>query len=366
MKIVIVGAGIMGLATAWALKRRGHSVTVFEQGMVPNPLGGSVDRHRIIRHAYGADAGYTAMIDPAFAAWERLWADLGERLYVETGVLAIARDPAGWAETSKKTMLATGVALQGFSGAETTVRFPLLLGAGIASAHQTATGGVLLADRIVAALARELGDTVKSGEAVRAVDPDRGQVTLATGANVSADQVVVAAGPWVGRLLPRIGPRVTPSRQVVVYAEPPAHLAVAWRAMPVVLDLDLTSGFYLIPPVAGFPLKLGDHRFTLRGDPDRDRDATAADIAAILAVCRARLREFDRFALGEARTCFYDVEPKERFIVEPVGKHGWAMSGFSGHGFKVGALLGETLAAAITGERDPAAVARYAAGLGGP
>ena len=356
----------MGLATAWALTRRGHDVTVFEQGPVPNPRGGSVDRHRIIRHAYGAEAGYTAMIDPAFAAWERLWADLGERLYVETGVLAIARDPAGWAETSKKTMLAAGVALQGFSDVETAVRFPLLLGNGFASAHLAATGGVLLADRIVAALARKLGQAVKSEQAVRAVDPDRGQVTLASGDRVAADQVVVAAGPWVARLLPRMGPRVTPSRQVVVYAEPPAPLAAAWRAMPVVLDLDLTSGFYLIPPVAGFPLKLGDHRFSLTGDPDRDRDATAADTAAILAVCRARLRAFDRFTIGEARTCFYDVEPEERFIVEPVGKHGWVMSGFSGHGFKFAALLGETLAAAIAGERDSAAVVRYAAGRGGP
>jgi len=366
MKVVIVGAGIMGLATAWALIRRGHDVTVFEQGPAPNPLGGSVDRHRIIRHAYGAEAGYTAMIDPAFAAWERLWADLGERLYVETGVLAIARDPAGWAETSKKTMLAAGVALRGFSGVEAAARFPLLLGNGIASAHLTATGGVLLADRIVAALVRMLGDGVKSGQAVRAVDSDRGQVTLASGASVVADQVVVAAGPWVARLLPSMGPRVTPSRQVVVYADPPAHLAAAWRAMPVVLDLDLTSGFYLIPPVRGFPLKLGDHRFSLTGDPDRDRAATADDTAAILAVCRVRLREFGRFAIGEAHTCFYDVEPQERFIVERVGKRGWVMSGFSGHGFKFGALLGETLAAAIVGERDSAAVACYAAGRGGP
>jgi glycine/D-amino acid oxidase-like deaminating enzyme len=225
---------------------------------------------------------------------------------------------------------------------------------------------VLLAERIVAALVRKLGAAVTSGLAVRAVDPDRGQVTLASGASLAADQVVVAAGPWVARLLPRMGARVTPSRQVVVYADPPAPLLAAWRAMPVVIDLDQTSGFYLIPPVAGFPLKLGDHRFSLTGDPDRDRGATAADTAAILAVCRERLCAFDRFTIGEARTCFYDVEPKERFIVEPVGKRGWVMSGFSGHGFKFGALLGETLAAAIGGERDPAAVARYAAGLGGP
>ncbi len=38
MKIGIVGAGINGLCTAWALSKRGHDVTVFDQGPIPNPL----------------------------------------------------------------------------------------------------------------------------------------------------------------------------------------------------------------------------------------------------------------------------------------------------------------------------------------
>jgi len=33
--IVIVGAGIMGLCSAWALSRRGHAVTVIDQAAIP-------------------------------------------------------------------------------------------------------------------------------------------------------------------------------------------------------------------------------------------------------------------------------------------------------------------------------------------
>ena len=53
MKITIVGAGIAGLSTAWSLTKAGHSVTLIEQGPIPNPLAASGDHHRIIRRAYG-------------------------------------------------------------------------------------------------------------------------------------------------------------------------------------------------------------------------------------------------------------------------------------------------------------------------
>ncbi|MGI4955935.1 MAG: NAD(P)-binding protein, partial [Janthinobacterium lividum] len=36
-KALIVGGGIAGLATAWALARRGYAVELFEQGPLPNP-----------------------------------------------------------------------------------------------------------------------------------------------------------------------------------------------------------------------------------------------------------------------------------------------------------------------------------------
>jgi hypothetical protein len=55
-----------------------------------------VDHHRLIRHAYGAQAGYMRMVDPAYAAWDQVWRDIGEVLHIGTGVLAVSGSDAGW------------------------------------------------------------------------------------------------------------------------------------------------------------------------------------------------------------------------------------------------------------------------------
>ena len=63
--------------------------------------------------------------------------------------------------------------------------------------------------------------------------------------------------------------RVTPSRQVITYLAIPDDLRAGWERHPMVLDIDPDCGFYLVPPVAGTGMKIGDHRFTLTGDPDQ-------------------------------------------------------------------------------------------------
>ena len=99
MRVVVVGAGIMGLATAWALTKRGPRVTLLEQGdEIPSPLAASGDQHRMIRRAYGAKAGYATTITEAYEAWEELWRDLGVSHYEPAGILCICQTAGDEAE----------------------------------------------------------------------------------------------------------------------------------------------------------------------------------------------------------------------------------------------------------------------------
>src|SRR5260221_2865419 len=191
MKAIIVGGGIMGLATAWGLARGGHEVELFEQGPLPNPLASSMDEHRLIRHPYGDHMGYARLIDDAYAAWDLMWRDLGQRLYAPTGTLALTGNGADWAERSAATLATIGHAMTELPVGELPRRFPLLDAHGVERAFWINSGGVLFAQDIVASLVRYLteqaGVRLHAETPVRSVDLELGRIVTSTGASHDGD-----------------------------------------------------------------------------------------------------------------------------------------------------------------------------------
>lgn len=362
MRINVVGGGIMGLSTALALHGSGHRVTLFEQGPIPNPLGSSVDDHRLIRHPYGPMSGYARLIDPAFAAWERTWAALGRSLYHPTGTLILARDDTSWAEASMADMEALGIESRMLDAEGLQSLAPMLQSDDETLVAHVDSGGVLLADQIVAALGTHLlmsGVAMRTHTPVVDIDPVRGSMVTGDGERLRADAIVVTAGPWVRALCPDT--RVKPSRQVVIHLEGPPSLQAAWKQAPMVLDIHGEGGIYVVPPVAGTPLKVGDHSFSRKGYPDDDREPTTAETEALFEACRSRFVDLDQYKITGAKTCFYTVAAEERFVLEQRDKM-VLMSGFSGHGFKFGALMGHLAAAVATKKADPGSIQSLAAG----
>jgi sarcosine oxidase/sarcosine oxidase subunit beta len=364
-KILIVGCGIAGLATAWSLVRRGFAVEMFDQGPIPNPKGSSWDEHRITRHAYGEFEGYAYLMPQAFKLWDLMWKDLGVTHYDPTGATYFIHEETPWYHGTSTALTKMGIGFRDIPLAKAEKRFPMLNLDTVTRIVETDGAGMLFPSRIVLDLVVFLtgkGVVFHANHLVSEIDPEHGTVT-ANGTVFSGDRVVVSAGAWADRLVPSLRPEGLPSRQAVMFLAPPADYAQAWAEAGVMGDLGEETSCYILPPRRGTRLKFGDHVFTRRGDADEDRTATDRDVERLTRVLKLVVKDFARYQVLERKACFYTVTDDEHFIQRVVGAKGWLISACSGHGFKLGALTGELAAQALSGERSANEVTTIAAGL---
>src|SRR5437868_2302728 len=88
-RVAVVGAGIMGCATAWALRERGADVTVYEQFELDHTRGSSHGRTRIVRLAYREEQ-WTRLAREALDGWRELERASGRELLQLHGLVEIA------------------------------------------------------------------------------------------------------------------------------------------------------------------------------------------------------------------------------------------------------------------------------------
>lgn len=350
MHVAIVGAGISGLATGWALTRDGHRVTLFEQGPIPNPLSASGDEHRIIRRAYGSADGYSFMISEAFEAWEALWRDLGTSHFAPTGILAVSLEPGDGTDIFRDGLDRTGFAYEQLAPREAADRYPFLDVAPMRYAFFSAEGGVLFSQRI----ARDLRDwlsghgvDLREQTKVVAIHTDAGRVETASGEVVEADRIVVTAGAWTLGFFPDLAASLRPFRTAVAYLEPPADLRAAWEKAPAILDVGGKVDGYVLPPVDGTGLKVGAGIVKRPSPPDIDRESAPSEGEKIRDLFAPSFSRIGEYRVARVATCAYTFTADERFFATTRGK-ALVVSACSGHGYKFGAAVGQRIAEAVT------------------
>lgn len=345
MRIGIVGGGVVGLATAWNAARAGAAVDLFEMAdEIPHRGGASFDQHRLCRIPYGDLDGYAMLMAPAMGAWERAWAAMGTRHYAETGCLSLCTAEGDWTDRSHDSLRRRRIAHRILSPDEVARAWPFLDVPDARYGLWTEPGGVLFADRATAGfaeLARAAGARLHAGARVAAVD-EVGAIDV-DGRRLDFDAILVAAGAWTAGLLAWAAPGIVPLRQVVVYAEPPTALADAWRNAPILLDMGGPRGMFCAPPVAGRGLKFGCGARNAPRPPGEQPEPLPGEAEAVLEAWRPRLAAFDAYRIAQARVCWYAATADQHLVAARRGRV-VALTGCSGHAYKLAALLGEGLA----------------------
>jgi glycine/D-amino acid oxidase-like deaminating enzyme len=344
-RIIVVGAGVYGLAAARRLALAGADVTVLEAREAGGPFAASAGSSRVLRFEYGGNEHYTELVLRARRQWRELERELGEPLYTETGMLWFAIELSQYLHDSLQTSVAAGLPARLLEPAEAARLFPAFSLEGVAAVLHTEAGGVLQARRAtlgLARLARSAGVEMREAVGVRRVGD--GVVELADGSSEPADQVLVATGAWTGALL---AAPIRSTRQVNVY------LRVATGGLPVwTFDLDV----YGLGDDGGEGLKVGGHAIGPDIDPDdpAEREAPAAEIRRLTDAARRRLPglpwpEGDPHVRG-ADVCCYALTPTEAPIVDRIGERTVVCAGFSGHGFKFAPTVAAAAADLVLGQ----------------
>jgi sarcosine oxidase len=363
VEAAVIGAGVMGSATALALARRGVETVLLERFEVGHARGSSHGPTRIFRCVY-PEPDYVRLAQRALPVWRRLEDDAGEPLLLPAGCVVLGPE----AERCADALATCGAAFGWLTPAEAGSRFPGIAFDDADRVLLQPEAGVCLADRTVAAqvrLARDRGADVRERVEATAVHPsERGAVIGTTAGELEAAVVVVTAGSWApGMLGPVIEgtkaarPDLRPTVQTVAYFEP-TEPAMA-QTMPTFIDWtgDSIAG-YAVPSSGIAPgVKLGDHTAGQPVGPDDGPfEPDPARLEALRAFARKRFPGLDPEPVA-VETCLYTLTPDEDFVLDRVGPIVIG-AGFSGHGFKFGPLIGELLADLATGA-DPKLPERF-------
>jgi sarcosine oxidase len=204
-----------------------------------------------------------------------------------------------------------------------------------------------LPDRAIAAhlaVAARHGADLRFEERVIGWARDGGGVRVTTDRETyRASKLVITAGAWNPRLLPRIAPLLNVKRVPLFWFEPIAEVDALARLPVYIVDSGVGHGCYGFPYLADQGLKIATHGDGTPADPDTvDREAHPADEAPVRAFVKQRLPVADG-PVRMSKICMYTVTPDEHFIVDVDGPVAFA-SACSGHGFKFASVMGEVLA----------------------
>ncbi|HUC18064.1 MAG TPA: FAD-dependent oxidoreductase [Acetobacteraceae bacterium] len=373
MRIVVVGAGILGASVAYHLARESAEVTIIDAaregrataagaGIVCPWLGALDDPAFYALYEAGARY-YPALV----AALEQ--AGAGDTGYARVGALFVSTDEGELAAVERLArQRATAAPEAGevrlLSANEARALFPPLR-EGL-KAVRVGGGARVDGRRTRTALldaARRLGAVMREGEAALAVAGGRVSGVRLDGEMLAADAVVAAAGAWAPSLLAPLGKElaIAPQRGQILHLLLPGAESGSW---PVILP----AGSHYLLAFEGSRVVVG----ATREDAGFDCRVTARGLAEVLAEALRIAPGLAEATILETRVGFRPVGPGHVPMLGSVPDLPGLVigNGLGAVGLTIGPYAGRLLAALALGKApeinlSPFALAWGAASLAG-
>ena len=357
--VAVIGCGAMGAAALWRLAARGATVIGFDRFAPPHDRGSSHGESRIIRTAYFEGPAYVPLAQRSFQLWRDLEAESGAALLTVTGALMIGSPTSAVVAGALASAEAHGLAHERLDHTAMARRYPQhRLAAGEVAIYEADAGFLRPEAGVAAALRRAeaLGATVRRDTPIEAIEPapDGGSVRImAGGATYEARHAVVAAGSWLGKLLPQLRLPLRVERQAVAWfpLDDPAPYDPS-RFPVFIRELPSGRSHYGFPTLDGTTIKFAVHHEGATTTADGiDRTVHDADLAPLYAYAESYLRSVEPRAV-RSQVCMYTDTPDDHFIIgAPPGLPALTiLGGGSGHAYKFAPVIGDIAAdLALTG-----------------
>jgi glycine/D-amino acid oxidase-like deaminating enzyme len=353
VKVAVVGAGIVGAATARALAARGIVVDLLDAGEVSGGTTGLGEGNVLCSDKdAGPELALAVLGLAAFGAIERRY---GERARIRRkGALVVHRDAAALAaEPGRLERLAAAGVRCELLGPEQARALEPGLAADILGASYFPDDLQCDPRAIARAMTEEAGVRVRTGTRVERIVPGLG-VETADGM-LAADAVVLAAGPWSAELARGAGLELPlePRKGQLV------RLRGAMRVRHKVLDSAYLAN--VAAPAAGLQVSTVIET-TWEGDVlvGSSRERRGFDTTVDPAVTRAMLERAAGLMPGvaglEQSGAWAGLRPWLPDGLPALGPSRtlaglWVATGHEGAGVGLGPISGELLATALCGER---------------
>jgi len=352
--IVVVGAGVFGVWTAYELRRAGLRVALVEAYGPGHSRSSSGDESRIIRMSYGAEEIYTRWAWRSLTRWKEFEQTTGDALFIRTGVLLLANPGFEHTEASAAVLRRVGIPCETLERQELERRYPQFHFGEIPWGLYEPESGALLARKAVQSVARaalQAGVTYLREAVLPPTSPGTvHELATQSGTRLSAGQLIFTCGPWLPKLFPDLlAQRIHPTRQEVFYFGTPAGDAqFAPPHLPTWIDF--SREFYGLPELEHRGFKVALDRHGAAFDPDQtDRQISAETLREVRSFLAERFPALAQAPLVENRVCQYENTCNGDFLIDrhPELLNVWLVGGGSGHGFKHGPALGEYVAAHV-------------------